>query len=280
MGKMLSRGEFLTGLGAMALAPALVATQARAVVRRKRWIMSGETFEHCIGGDSRLAAAMQGTICYVTNEGQSYGLMRINSYYRRDLEEIRNMVSSGQVVAGENMTFPIENGTPRTPVKQQLDLAYTCRRAAEVLHRVEATLITAPASNIIDNLAPNYDGPEFQKMLELRVYAKCARHADGIDIQAQQTEQNVDKYADIVKRAATQARNENPAVKVFAGLTTVSPKSRPDDYPTATEIYRAARAVRPVVDGYWMNVPPHRETGIRNPERARKALRLFYGLEI
>lgn len=280
MRKMLSRGEFLTGLGAMALAPALVATKAKAVLSRKRWIMSGETFEHCIGGDSQLAAAMQGTICYVTNEGQSYGLRRIKSYYSRDLEEIKNMVYSGQVRAGENMTFPIENGDPQTPIEQQLELAYTCRRAAEVLHSVGATLITAPASNILDNLAPNYDGPQFQKMLELQVFAKCARHADGIDIQAQQSEQNVEVYEENVRKAAAQARNENPAVKVFAGLTTNSPKSRPDDYPTAREIYLAARAVKPVVDGYWMNVPPHRETGIRNPEIARKALRLFYGLEI
>jgi hypothetical protein len=278
--KMLSRGEFLTGLGAMALTPALVATQARAVVRRKRWIMSDETFEHCIGGDSQLAAAMQGTICYVQGEGEGYGLRRINSNIRRDLEEIENMVSSGEVVAGENMVFAIENGTPQTPVEQQLNLAYTCRRAAEVLHSVGATLITAPASSILDNLAPNYDGPEFQKMLELRVFAKCARHADGIDIQAQQCEQNVEVYEENIRKAAAQARNENPAVKVFAGLTTNSKKSRPDDYPTAREIYRAAKAVKPVVDGYWMNVPPHRETGIRNPEKARKALRLFYGLEI
>jgi hypothetical protein len=280
MGKRLSRGEFLTALGAMTLTPALVAGQARAVLRRKRWIMSGETFEHCIGGDSQLAAAMQGTICYVTDEGRSYGLRRINSHYRRDLQEIKELVSTGYTTAGENIVFPIENGTPQTPVEQQLNLAYTCRRAAEVLHSVGATLITAPASSILDNLAPNYDGPGFQKMLELRVFAKCARHADGIDIQAQQSEQNVEVYEENIKKAAAQARNENPAVKVFAGLTTNSRKSLPDDYPTATEIYLAARAVKPVVDGYWMNVPPHRETEIRNPEKARKALRLFYGLKI
>jgi hypothetical protein len=280
MGKMLSRGEFLTGLGAMTLTPALVAGQARAVLRRKRWIMSAETFEHCIGGDSQLAAAMQGTICYVSKEGQSYGLRRINSNYRRDLEEIKELVFTGYTTAGENIVFPIENGDPQTPVEQQLELAKTCRRAAEVVHSVGATLITAPASSILENLDPSYDGPLQQRMLELRVYAKCARYADGIDIQAQQNEQNVEMYAEHIKKAAAQARNENPAVKVFAGLTTNSPKKRPDDYPTATEIYMAARAVKPVVDGYWMNVPPHRETGIRNPEKARKALRLFYGLKI
>ena len=265
----------------MALAPALVAGQVGgAVLRPKRWIMSAETFEHCIGGDHRLAAAMKGTICYVTDEGEDYGLRRTNSNYRRNLEEIKNMVYSGQVVAGENMVFPIENGTPQTPVEQQLDLAYTCRRAAEVLHSVGATLTTAPAPDIIENLDPGYDGSYAQRMLELRVYAKCARHADGIDIQAQQTEQSVDEYAYTVGEAAAQARNENPTVKVFAGLTTNSQNSLPDNYPSATEIYRAASAVRAVVDGYWMNVPPHRETGITNPEKARKALRLLYGLEI
>ena len=275
-----SRGAFLTGLGAMALSPALGAGQAGAVVSRKRWIMSDETFEYCIGGDSQLAAAMQDTICYVQGEGQSYGLRRINSNIRRNLNEIENMVSSGQVVAGENMVFAIENGTPQTPVEQQLNLAYTCRRAAEVLHSVGATLITAPAAGIIENLDPSYDGNHFKRMQELRVYAKCVRHADGMDIQAQQLEQHVNRYADIVERAAAQARNENPTVKVFGGLTTNSLQSTPDDYPTAAEIYRAARAVRAVVDGYWMNVPPNRQTGIRNTEKARKALRLFYGLEI
>jgi hypothetical protein len=215
----------------------------------------------------------------VQGEGQSYGLRRINSNIRRNLNEIENMVSSGQVVAGENMVFAIENGTPQTPVEQQLDLDNTCRRAAKGLHRVGATLITAPASSIIANLDPSYDGSYFERMLELRVYATCARHADGIDIQAQQAEQNVDNYADMVKRAAAQARKGNPTVKVFGGLTTNSPQSRPDDYPTATEIYLAAEAVRAVV-GYWMNVPPHRETGIRDPETARQALRLFYGLDI
>jgi hypothetical protein len=142
---------------------------------------------------------------------------------------------------------------------------------------VGATLIAAPAGSILQNTDPEHE-VGLESMLENRIPAVCARNADAYDIQAQQREQNVDGYETYVKACTEQARSAAPYTPVLAGLTTNSPKSRPDDYPTYGKIYKAARSVRDVIDGYWLNVPPHRETGVRDYERAWRFLRLFYGM--
>ena len=115
---------------------------------------------------------------------------------------------------------------------------------------------------------------------DFKIPAKCARHAHVYSIQAQQGLQNADIYARKVEECVRQARDAiYPKRKpVFAGLTTNSRRRRPEDYPTADEMAAAAEAVRGVVDGYWLNVPPHRDTGERDYAKAYDFLRQFYDL--
>ena len=51
--------------------------------------------------------------------------------------------------------------------------------------------------------------------------------------------------------AAAQAREANPRVRIFAGLST-NPSGKPV---TGKQLYGAVQATRDDVEGYWLNIP-------------------------
>ncbi len=252
-----------------------------AWMKPRRWIMNNDLF-NVIAQDAELIAAMQGRIMYVhAGVGEAFGTRRVQSHIRRDLAQIQELVDTGELGPGDNVVYAIEDPqdetTPDTPLEQIRNLPDSIRSARGICNSVGAALIAAPANSVIPVYAPDYTGSPKDGILALDIPEMCAEYADVYEIQAQQSEQNPDAYASYVAECKRKARTV--AVKpILAGLTTNSPRSRPDDYPTAAEIYNAARAVAGIVEGYWLNVPEHRVTDVRDFDMAHEFLRLFHRL--
>jgi hypothetical protein len=281
--RKVTRKDFLR-VGAFGAAGALLASsvassaQAQATATKFAWIMSKPTLDAALGSDAGLARAMYGETCYVSGSGSSYGLRKVRSSYVLDYRVIRQKIAEGSLGAGDNIVYIMENSPGKqTPIYQQEDLAGSLQEARSMCHSVGATLIAAPARSVLDHISPG-SIKNLETMLANEIPATCARYADAYEIQAQQMEQRTEDYEEYVRGCAAQARSAAPGKPVLAGLTTNSPAKAPEDYPTAREISAAAKAVRGAVQGYWMNVPPHRITGVKNYEKARRSLRLFYGL--
>ena len=99
-------------------------------------------------------------------------------------------------------------------------------------------------------LAPT-QSDHFAAYLRLGLAASAARYADVIDIQAQGSEASLSRFTSFVKEAAAQARGANPHVIVLAGLST-NPSGQ---HVTSAQFISAYNAVRPDVNGYWLNIP-------------------------
>jgi hypothetical protein len=280
--RKVTRKDFLR-VGAFGAAGALLASsaassaQAQATATKLAWIMSERTLDATLGRDPELTRAMYGETCYVGGNGSSYGLGRIRSTYVNDYRLIRQMIDEGSLGAGNNIVYVLNNSRQLTPIYQQEDLAGSLQEARSMCHSVGATLIAAPEKSVLDHIAPG-SRKNLETMLANEIPATCARYADAYVIMAQQMEQRRGDYEEYVRGCAAQARSAAPETTLLAGITTNSSAKAPEDYPTAGEISAAAKAVRGVVQGYWLNVPPHRRTGVMNYEKARRSLRLFYGL--
>lgn len=138
-----------------------------------------------------------------------------------------------------------------TPEKEQLSPARYEKLAADLVHAHGLLFLTAPAVNLTTVLAPESDERRYAAFLRLEIVADAARYADVIDIQAQGSERNTRAYADFVEQAAVQARQANPNVLVFAGISTNPSGQRVQ----ADDLLRAIAATRDSVDGYWFNIP-------------------------
>jgi hypothetical protein len=136
-----------------------------------------------------------------------------------------------------------------TPVEEQQDPWMWLPRFGQYAHAHGYRVICAPArdlGNVANSANPKVAGEDLETWyLGSSVAFFGAQHADIIDIQAQALTEDPAHYALFVKAAAIQAKNANPYVKVFAGIST--------RYGTAAQMTAAARSVH--VDGYWLNVP-------------------------
>jgi hypothetical protein len=94
-------------------------------------------------------------------------------------------------------------------------------------------------------------GGRYDEYVRLGIARSAARYADVYEIQAQSSEANLELYTRFVKAAAAQAREANPKVQVFAGLST-NPSGK---QVTSQQLYDAVQATRGEVDGYWLNIP-------------------------
>lgn len=285
----MSRSRFLTAAGALLVAGAprkARATSAKRGGMKRSWIMSAGTFEGAVGTDPALAKKMFGSTCYVPGYGESYGLRRVHSHYVRNYLWIQDRIDEGTLKAGDNIVWAIETGENSsdpndvTPPEQYANgaLGPTLRAARNICHSVGATLIAAPAGNIMDVIAPEYHGSTTEAQLAYHIPDICARNADMYEIQKQQALQQLANYTKNVTLLAERSRQVAPETPVLAGVTTNSTFASPDDYPTAQEIAAAMLAVRSVVDGFWLNVPAHRQSGVHDIETARRALRIYYGI--
>jgi hypothetical protein len=142
-----------------------------------------------------------------------------------------------------------------TPEEEQRNPAGYVERAADLVHAHGLLFLTAPAVNLVTIQAPEGRNQLLDTYLRLGIAADAARYADVIDIQAQRAEANTEVYANFVRQAAGQARQANPKVLVFAGVST-NPIGQ---HVTADDILRAISATRDIVDGYWLNIPAKNE---------------------
>jgi hypothetical protein len=138
-----------------------------------------------------------------------------------------------------------------TPDMEQKNPAGYVKQAADLAHAHGLLFLTAPAVNLVAVLAPGSRNRHYDTYLQLGIAADAARYADVFDIQAQGSERNTALYANFVRQAAAQARQANPNVVVFAGIST-EPNGQ---QVTAADILRAIAATRDSVDGYWFNIP-------------------------
>jgi len=139
-----------------------------------------------------------------------------------------------------------------TPQEEQLDLDRFERLAAEAIHQHGRLLIATPAADLVPVLNPKIErGKRYDEYLRLGIAHWAARYADVYEIQAQGSLDNPPLYIRFVKAAAAQAREANPKVQVFAGLST-NPSGKKV---TADQLYQAVQATRGDVAGYWLNIP-------------------------
>jgi hypothetical protein len=137
-----------------------------------------------------------------------------------------------------------------TPAAEQRDPAKYEELAAKLAHAHHLLFISTPATDLTDVLAPT-QSDHFAAYLRLGLAASAARYADVIDIQAQGSEASLSRFTSFVKAAAAQARAANPHVIVLAGLST-NPSGQ---HVTSAQFTSAYNAVRPDVNGYWLNIP-------------------------
>ena len=137
-----------------------------------------------------------------------------------------------------------------TPDDEQRNPARYLQRAAALVHARGLLFITAPAVNLAAVQAPGSTNRPAD-YLRLGIAADGARYADVFDIQAQSAERDTQAYMYFVREAAAQARQANPNVVVFAGVSTQPGGQRV----TADHILDAIDATRQYVDGYWLNIP-------------------------
>jgi hypothetical protein len=138
-----------------------------------------------------------------------------------------------------------------TSEEEQRDPARYEKLAADLVHEHGLLFLAAPAVDLVAVLAPESRNKRYDTYLRLGIAGDAARYADVIDIQAQSAERDTALYADFVLHAAAQARQANPKVLVFAGVSTNPNGQRV----TADDILRAIAATRDGVDGYWLNIP-------------------------
>jgi hypothetical protein len=262
-------------------------------VRHTHWITSKGTYLNTVGSSPRLKEAARDSKFYTSDATDVTHPNVFDNRIVRTFAGVEKVV--GEVEPGGAVTWAIENGgggdnpinpDDHTPVKEQLTLVGETdflERARDLCRDRGLRLFVAPARNVLYNLAPDTEDVT-ASMVKLRIPARCISVCDGYDIQAQQALQNKEGFTAYVTELAGQAarvrdRREMQRKLIFAGLTTNSQRRKPEEYPTAREIADAALSVAPVVDGYWMNVPPHRETGERDYAKARRAMEMFYGIE-
>jgi hypothetical protein len=139
-----------------------------------------------------------------------------------------------------------------TSAEEQQNPAEYLKQAADLVHAQGLLFFTAPAVDLVTVLAPDGDRKrQDETYLRLGLAGDAARYADVFDVQSQRFERDAERYAKFVREAAAQARQANPKVMVFAGLST-QPGGQ---HVTADDILRAIDATRDLVDGYWFNIP-------------------------
>jgi hypothetical protein len=179
----------------------------------------------------------------------------------RSYAEFRKMLRQGSIPAGIRWVMYDNEQWSLTPAAEQADPVRYERLFAGLAHQQGYRVILAPAQDLV----PGFDKNSFRagqavwkSYLAMGLASASARVADVYEIQAQPYELGVYRsqhaYASFVLAAAAQARAANPAVAIYAGLST----QRVSD---AAQLLQDYLATRGVVDGYWLNIPRHDQPG-------------------
>lgn len=142
---------------------------------------------------------------------------------------------------------------PMTPRNERIHPVASVCRAARIAHAYHKWLIATPAVDLLKTRSRGgfpHDR-RFQAFERTGWIGAMARCADVVEIQAQGAEGNTSLFKRFVVTEARQVRRANPHVLVLAGIST-----NPDGQHIRFEkLLRAVRAVRSVVDGFWLNIP-------------------------
>jgi hypothetical protein len=178
--------------------------------------------------------------------------------------QLASAINSGSIPPYIKLVLYDNEMWPATPAAhQQQPFAYEAEADA-LAHQHGLGLIFTPAANLSMVLSPSYtNATKYDGYTGLGIASQAAPHADVLEIQAQQDEA-IAGFTSFVSSAVSQAQAANAQALIMVGLTTtaphqvVTPQVLRDDYD----------ATRPLVSGYWLNIPGGRGTGPRNPQVA------------
>jgi hypothetical protein len=189
-------------------------------------------------------------------------------------DTLRSALATGSLPAGTQAVLYDDESWSLTPAAQQRDPARYEQLAANLVHEHHLLFISTPATDLTDVLAPGATD-HYAAYLKLNIAADAARYADVIDIQAQGSEANLATFVPFVKAAAAQARQASRRVIVLAGIST-NPSGQ---QVSAAQLIAAVVAVRPFVNGFWLNIPSAGRAcprcGVARPQVAVPLLRML-----
>ncbi|MDA8374416.1 MAG: hypothetical protein M0Z91_09280 [Actinomycetota bacterium] len=137
-----------------------------------------------------------------------------------------------------------------TPQNEQADPAHYYVEAARLLRQHGLKLIAAPGTNVYSH-SSTLRGRNYQRMLASGIFDVVAPHAAIFSIQSQSLEFEPSVFASYVSQAASALRSANPAIAVFAGISTNPPAGTA----TTSQLADVMKSVSSVVKGFWLNVP-------------------------
>jgi hypothetical protein len=164
---------------------------------------------------------------------------------------LESAVDAGKVPSGTFGVLYDPEAWVFTPVAEQQNPVQAATAAAAVAHAHGLQFLVTPAIDLATVLDPNGTGPEWRQFLDLDLVGRLAKVADVVELQAQSLEQNASVYTAFVQAAVAQATSARSGIDLLAGLSTNPPGVAID----AQELTADIQATRPVVDGYWLNVP-------------------------
>lgn len=138
-----------------------------------------------------------------------------------------------------------------TPEEEQKNPVYYYGLAAELAHRHGLKLIAAPATTLRKVLLAPTGPNTYPPFMRTGIVGPIAKIADIFEIQAQGLLPQPDKFVDLVRNAAQEARAANPNIVFLAGLST-EPSGR---MVTAADLQQAVARTQSLVAGYWLNIP-------------------------
>ena len=163
---------------------------------------------------------------------------------------LRAAISHRRIPAGTQTVLYDPEAWRFTPLAEQRQPVRATRRAAALAHAHGLRLFVAPGLDLVTR-GPRSALPRWRQFLKRRLAAGLAAAADGIEFQAQSLERDTKAYAYFVRTAARQARQAKPGITVLAGLST----NPPGRQVSGTQLARVARAAKPAVSGFWLNIP-------------------------
>jgi hypothetical protein len=180
-----------------------------------------------------------------------------------DYQQLIDSIASKSIPTYVKLILYDDEKWASTPVAQQEQPFSYEAEAETAAHQHGYGLVFTPAANLSPVLSPAYtSSTKYQGYTSLGIASQGAAHADVLEIQAQQDE-DTNGFTSFVSAAVGQAQTANPRALDLVGLTTTTPRQAV----TPQLLLNDYAATRPLVSGYWLNVPGG-DGGPRNPQVA------------